>query len=114
MTPTEQDLKAAYKRSGLWRLGMTYQRAISLPPVLTALTCSVAAHHKKAAQTGKPLPHDRAIDALREAAQTPHHSAAKLYSDGERLAWSITRMGGDWFGFGGSLKVPACLTQQAA
>lgn len=53
---TERELRAAYKRSGVWRLGMTYERAISVPAIRTALNCSVKAAHRRAEQAGHPIP----------------------------------------------------------
>lgn len=55
-TITERELRAAYKRSGDWRLGMTYERAISVPAIRTALNCSVKAAHRRAKQSGHPIP----------------------------------------------------------
>lgn len=53
---TERDLKDAYKRSGLWRIGMSYERAIAVPPIRTSLTCSVRAQRHRAEQSGQQLP----------------------------------------------------------
>lgn len=53
---TERELRAAYKRSGLWRLGVTYERAIDVPAIRTALNCSVKAARRRAEQAGHPMP----------------------------------------------------------
>lgn len=53
---TERELRDAYKRAGLWRTGMTFERAIAVPPIRTSLTCSVRAQRHRAEQAGQPLP----------------------------------------------------------
>lgn len=55
-TITERELRAAYKRSGVWRLGMTYERAISVPAIHTALSCSARAARRRAEKAGQPAP----------------------------------------------------------
>lgn len=53
---TERELRAAYKRSGLWRLGVTYERAIDVPAIRTALNCSIKAARRRAEQAGHRIP----------------------------------------------------------
>lgn len=53
---TERELRAAYKRSGVWRLGMTYERAVTVPAILTAMTSSAKAARRRAEQAGHPIP----------------------------------------------------------
>lgn len=55
-TITDRELRDAYKRAGLWRIGMSYERAITVPPIRTSLTCSVRAQRHRAEQAGHPLP----------------------------------------------------------
>lgn len=55
-TITERELRAAYKRSGLWRLGVTYERAIDVPAIRTALNCSIKAARRRAEQAGRRIP----------------------------------------------------------
>jgi len=53
---TDRELRDAYKRAGLWRIGMTFERAITVPAIHTALSCSVRAQRHRAEQAGQPLP----------------------------------------------------------
>lgn len=53
---TERELRAAYKRAGLWRIGMTYERAINVPGIRIALTCSINAARRKTALAGQRTP----------------------------------------------------------
>lgn len=46
-------LKAAYQRSGLSFLGITYERALSVKAIRIALECAAGASIEK---TGKPAP----------------------------------------------------------
>lgn len=61
-TCTEQELRRAFHRSGLWRDGWTYQRAITTLEVCIGLHATVLAmrarHHQ---QPGKPAPLQRAL-----------------------------------------------------
>lgn len=53
---TERDLRDAYKRAGLWRLGMTFERAITVPAIHTAMSCSARAARRRADKAGQPAP----------------------------------------------------------
>ena len=53
---TERDLKDAYKRAGLWRIGMTFERAITVPAIHTAMTCSARAARRRSDKAGQPAP----------------------------------------------------------
>lgn len=53
---TDRELRAAYKRAGLWRLSVTYERAIDVPAIRTALNYSVKATRRRAEQDGHPMP----------------------------------------------------------
>ena len=53
MTQTECQLKEAYRRSGLWRLGMTFAKAMNEKAIRIGLECVVKSSIKK---TGKPAP----------------------------------------------------------
>lgn len=47
-TPTDAELRCAFRRSGLWRLGWEYSRAIAAPLVRWALERSAIAHRRPA------------------------------------------------------------------
>ena len=51
--PNERDLRAAFKRSGLWRRGWTYARAIQDNAVRIGLQCTVLAAHRAQEQRGE-------------------------------------------------------------
>lgn len=51
MTHDTQRMKAAYRASGLAFLGYTFERALAVPMIRTALMCAV-----KAQSRGKPAP----------------------------------------------------------
>lgn len=51
MTSTETHLKAAYLRTGLQFLGISFQRALAIKPIRISLECAVK-HEAK----GKPAP----------------------------------------------------------
>ena len=53
---TERELRDAYKRAGLWRLGMTFERAATVPAIHTAMSCSAMAAHRRADKAGQPAP----------------------------------------------------------
>ena len=53
---TDRELRDAYKRAGLWRIGMSYERAITVPAIHTAMSCSARAARRRAAKTGQPAP----------------------------------------------------------
>lgn len=50
-TATDAELRCAFRRSGLWRLGWEYSRAIAAPLVRWALERSAIAHRRPAAPT---------------------------------------------------------------
>lgn len=52
--PTTAELKAAYKRTNLWRMGWTFQRAMECKATLIGLNAICVAETKK--QAGKPAP----------------------------------------------------------
>ena len=52
MTSTERQLKAAYQRSGLAFLGVSYAKAMQQKAIRIALECAVKATNTK----GKPAP----------------------------------------------------------
>lgn len=53
---TERELRDAYKRAGLWRTGMTFERAVTVPAIHTALSCSARAARRRAEKAGQPAP----------------------------------------------------------
>jgi len=53
---TTAELKQAFRRSGLWRLGWTFDRAMACQVINTALCCMVRAQRCKAAKQGNPAP----------------------------------------------------------
>lgn len=53
MTFTEQQIKQAYQRSGLAFLGISYAKAMAVPPIRTSLECAVKAGNKS---KGNPAP----------------------------------------------------------
>ena len=56
---TEREMREAFQRSGLWRDGWNYQRAIDTDIVLRGLRMIVAAMQRKE-HNGKPAPRQRA------------------------------------------------------
>jgi hypothetical protein len=56
MTQTETRLKAAYMRTGLSFLGITFQRALAIKPIRISLECAVK-HEAK----GQPAPSQPAL-----------------------------------------------------
>lgn len=50
MDTTAEDLHAAYTRSGLYRLGWTFERAMQTHAIRTALTGMVTAMHRRQAE----------------------------------------------------------------
>lgn len=54
-TPTTADLKRAFSRCGLWRLGWTYDRAMSVPLVAWGLRKSALAARRKAPDAPRQL-----------------------------------------------------------
>lgn len=55
-TVTERELRDAYKRAGLWRIGISFERAISAQHMRTALTCSANAARRHAGPAGHRTP----------------------------------------------------------
>lgn len=53
---TDRELRDAYKRAGLWRIGMTFERAITVPAIHTAMSCSARAARRRAEKAGQRLP----------------------------------------------------------
>ena len=60
-TITERELRDAFKRSGLWRDGWTYARAITTEIVLRGLRNTALAIRTRQQQHGKPAPIQRAL-----------------------------------------------------
>lgn len=59
---TERELRDAFKRSGLWRRGWTYERAINNDLVLMGMRGAVRSMRKKfETQHGKPAPLQQAL-----------------------------------------------------
>jgi hypothetical protein len=59
---TEQELREAFRRSGLWRRGYDFKRAIETSSVLISLRGFVRARRdKEQQQDGKPAPMQRAL-----------------------------------------------------
>ena len=56
MAPSTQELRAAFRRSGLWRLGWTFHRAITTPAICTAIRCAASAARKRAEREGHSIP----------------------------------------------------------
>lgn len=54
--PNTAELKAAFKRTNLWRMGWTFQQAVECRATRTGLNCIVVAEHKKQQKQGKPAP----------------------------------------------------------
>jgi hypothetical protein len=59
---TEPELRQAYKQSGLWRDGWSFEKAINTRIILTCLRCKVNEARKRfQQQTGKPAPLQQAL-----------------------------------------------------
>ena len=56
MAPSTNELRAAFRRSGLWRLGWTFHRAITTPAICTAIRCAASAARKRAEREGHSIP----------------------------------------------------------
>jgi hypothetical protein len=54
--PSTDDLKAAYRKTGLSLLGIGFDRAMTIKPICTAITCKAKAAHRAAGNNGKPAP----------------------------------------------------------
>jgi hypothetical protein len=61
MTPSTQELRDTFRRSGLWRMGWTFQRAIATPAIGTAIRCAASAARKRAEREGHPMPVQEAL-----------------------------------------------------
>lgn len=59
--PTTAELKAAWQRAGLWRMGISFKRAIASPLLLVGLRAAARVARKQATQDGKPAPQQRAL-----------------------------------------------------
>lgn len=58
---TEPELRQAFKRSGLWRDGWTFKRAVECALVFTGLRITAQAIRNRQQQHGKPAPVQRAL-----------------------------------------------------
>lgn len=54
--PTTEELKAAFRDTGLTFLGFTFERAMTVHPIRTAIACKVKAAHRAARNNGTPAP----------------------------------------------------------
>lgn len=45
--PTTAELKAAYKRAGLWRVGVSFERSLAMSPVRWAMEKSALAARRR-------------------------------------------------------------------
>lgn len=59
--PTTDELKAAYRKTGLGLLGIDFDRAMAVKPIRTAITCKAIAAHRAASINGKPAPTQPAL-----------------------------------------------------
>lgn len=57
MTHQTTQLKAAYQRTGLSFLGLSFERAMAIKPIRISLECAVS----NPAKTGKPAPTQPAL-----------------------------------------------------
>ena len=55
-TITTPELRAAFKRSGLWRLGWSYSEAIAKPAVYRALSAAARCRQEAAKRSGRATP----------------------------------------------------------
>ena len=58
---SERELRDAFNRSGLWRRGWTYAKAIDTPCIITSLCATVRAWHREQQKHGKPAPIQRVL-----------------------------------------------------
>jgi hypothetical protein len=58
---TEKELRAAFKRSGLWRDGWNYAKAIATDCVRCGLHNTALAIRRKQQHDGKPAPQQQAL-----------------------------------------------------
>jgi hypothetical protein len=58
---TEKELRAAFRRSGLWRDGWTYAKAVATDCVLKGLRIYAGAIRRRQQQNGNPAPQQRAL-----------------------------------------------------
>ena len=54
--PGNDDLKAAYSKTGLSLLGIGFEKAMAVQSIRTAITCKAKRAHLDAQQHGKPAP----------------------------------------------------------
>lgn len=54
--PTTDELKAAFLDTGLTFLGYTFERAMAVRMIRTAIACKVKAAHRAARNNGTPAP----------------------------------------------------------
>jgi hypothetical protein len=50
------ELMAAFKRTNLWRMGWTFQKAVECEATRTGLNCIVVAERRKQEREGHPAP----------------------------------------------------------
>lgn len=58
---TERELREAFKRSGLWRCGWNFHRAITTALVAWSLRNNAIASRRSAEKNGKPVPMQQAL-----------------------------------------------------
>lgn len=56
MQPTIERIKAAYRKTGLSLLGISFEKAMTVPCIKTAVTCKAKAALREAEKNGKPAP----------------------------------------------------------
>lgn len=61
LTATNDELRAAFQDSGLWREGWTFERAHACPLVWQSLQNMVRARRRNAERAGKPMPAQMAL-----------------------------------------------------
>jgi hypothetical protein len=61
LTATNDELRAAFQDSGLWREGWTFERAQGCPLVWQSLQNMVRARRRNAERAGKPMPAQMAL-----------------------------------------------------
>jgi len=59
--PCERELRAAFQRSGLWRRGWSYHRAITTGLVRLGLSLDAIAHRAQQKKIGRPVPEQQAL-----------------------------------------------------
>lgn len=61
LTATNDELRAAFQDSGLWREGWSFERAQACPLVWQSLQNMVRARRRNAERAGKPMPAQMAL-----------------------------------------------------